>query len=380
MRRQLISLALGLGVPFCADATAVAAGSGSNTGSPDSMPALQSSTSLGMIAPQKPPIDMSPPSELRLHFSDALELRDAEQNVAHEVAHEAATEPVRLALLDQARLWQARNRNDFAAEAINKLLRFAPDDADGLALQAFIQINANQVPESKETLAHLRRVNPHHPDIVRIEALQKLEHGGKEKLRQVRMLAEAGKPEQALARMHELFPDGPPTGDLALEYWEIVADTENGWEAAYAGLKALLAQAPDNLRYRLALADHKAIRRPDDPEVLKTIEEISKSPDYQAQARSVWRHAMLRLAANPESVPLIEHYLAGESLEDTAVKDHLNEIKQILQQQRVELADPFIRARRDGLALLSANNLTQAERRLNRALEGRPTDPDVLGG
>ncbi|MFI4939391.1 MAG: cellulose synthase subunit BcsC-related outer membrane protein, partial [Burkholderiales bacterium] len=166
----------------------------------------------------------------------------------------------------------------------------------------------------------------------------------------------------------------------ALEYWEVVADAARGWEPAYAGLKRLVAEYPDNLRYRLALAEHVTIRKPDDPAALKTISDIAALPEYQKQARNVWRRAMLRLGPSTANVSLIERYMAGEQVEDSAVKEHLTNIRLAVEQRSKLLADPYYRAKLDGLALLDGGKLEQAEQRLTRSYEGRPTDPGLLGG
>lgn len=288
--------------------------------------------------------------------------------------------PAHTALLDQARLWQSRGRDDLAAEALNKLLSMDASHPDGLAQLAFLQMRTSQKEQARQTLERLRRASANHPDIIRIDTLIKLDESGKERLRQVRMLARAGRPEEALAALRGLYPGGPPTGDLALEYWLMVADTRNGWERAHAGLRRLASEYPDNLRYRLALAEHVTVRRPSDPAALKTIIELAGRPPHDKPARAAWRRAMLRLGPSTSSIPLIERYLAHEEVEDLAVKEHLAGIRTAIERHRRLMADPYYRARLDGLALLDGGRLEDADDRLSHAVEGRPDDPEVLGG
>lgn len=313
----------------------------------------------------------APPAGLVLRLAEALPISSRPM---------PSVEPAHAALLGQARLWQSRNRDDLAAEALNRLLSMSPDHPDALAQLGFLQMRANRKDEAQQTLDRLRRVRPDHPDILRLETLIRLDEGGRDRFRQARMLAHAGRPEEALVKLRELYPAGPPTGDLALEYWLIVGDTKNGWERALAGLQHLVSEYPDNLRYRLALAEHVTTRRPADAAALKTIIDMAGFPQFERQARAAWRRAVLRLEPAPSSIPLIEAYLSHEKIEDVAVKEHLAGMRLAIEQHRRLMADPFYRARLDGLALLDGGKLDDADAQLSHALEGRPDDPEVLGG
>lgn len=282
-------------------------------------------------------------------------------------------------LLNQARLWQARNRDDLVIEALNKLLRISPENPDALAQLAYAQLRLNQLSQMRLTLDRLRRVRPDHEDIPRIETLLRLEGEDKDKLRQARALAKAGKRDAALAALRELYPGGPPTGDLTLEYWNLIGSTSDGWQAAYAGLSQLVRDYPDNLRYRLALADHITSRTPDSPQALKTIREMATLPLYEKAARSAWRNAMLKLEPRPSSIALIEEYLAQEKVEDSAVKEHMENLKLAIERHRQLMADPYYRAKLDGLAALERGKLEKADEMFSRSLAGRPDDAEAIG-
>ncbi|HJW55479.1 MAG TPA: cellulose synthase subunit BcsC-related outer membrane protein [Burkholderiaceae bacterium] len=364
MRRTLIPAMLGIGAAVAHAATG-----------DDAPLTLRLSAELMGHSPAHAQIfGAGPATALELRRAEALSL---DKSVLPPFSSRT---PARDALLDRARLWQSRNRDDLAAEALNRLLAMSPQDPDALAQLAMLQLRLGQKPAAKATLAQLRRVRPDHPDIPRIVTLIRLEEEDRNRLREARLLARAGKPEQALAALRVLYPDGPPTGDLAFEYWQLVADTRGGWERALAGLRHLVASYPDNLRYRLALAGHITIRRPADAAALKVIRELVDTPALQQQARTAWRKAMLRLGPMPSSVPLIEQYLARETIEDQGVKEHLARLQAEIERQRRLLTDPYYRAQREGLALLDKNRLDDAEERLRYAAQGRPGTPDVLGG
>jgi Flp pilus assembly protein TadD len=303
--------------------------------------------------------------------------------VAGTAARAAPGDETQEALLAQARLWQARDRDDRAREVLAKLLRVVPDDPDAIAQLAYIERRAGQPEAARQLQARLRDLNPQHPDIARLDTLFRLDGVDQPRLAQARDLARAGQPERALALLHQLYPVGPPTGDLALEYWQTVAATEQGWEPALDGLRRLVAQYPDTLRYRLAWAEHLTTRRPDDAAALQTLRDLSRDPLLERRARAAWRRTMLRLPPAPASIGLIQAYLAQEQVADSAVHEHLAGLRAEIERERVLMADPAYRAGRQGLALVERDDPARreaAEALLLRSLASRPNDAEVRGG
>lgn len=361
MRTKLIPIALGIGAiaraPLAADLAV------------DLKLSSTLSVAAGRKAPSAPPL-LPAEAGLALRMAEALSVKALKL---------PPPDPALSALLAQARLWQSRNREDLVAEALNKLLAIAPEHPEALAQLGFMHMRAGKKEKARQVLERLRRAHPDHPDVVSLATLIRLDEDDKDRLRHARALARSGRAEEALAVLRLLYPAGPPTGDLALEYWRIVGDTQNGWERAHAGLQRLVAEYPDNLRYRLVLAEHIVSRRPDDSAALKTIKDLTRNIQFEKQARAAWRSAMLRLSSAPSSIPLIEEYLAREEVEDRAVKEHLAGIRQAIAQHQRLMADPYYRARLAGISLLDGGKLDEADDRLTYAAAGRPDDPEVLG-
>jgi cellulose synthase operon protein C len=285
----------------------------------------------------------------------------------------------RAALMRQARFWESQGRDDLCIEALIKLLRVLPDDTGALAELALAQTRANRGGQAAATLQRLRKLDSRHPVFAQVAALERLAKTDKSRLRQVRMLAKAGRNDEALAAMRTLFPQGMPTPELALEYWQIVGANQNTWAEAHAGLAALLREYPDNVRFQVALADHVLVRQPDDAASLQLLAKLARLPASEGLARPVWRRAMLRLAPSAEHVALIEAYLKQEKSEDVAVIDYLASMRGALEGRRRMLADPRYQAKVAAMALFDAGKDEQAEERLVAALRGQPDDPDMLG-
>lgn len=283
------------------------------------------------------------------------------------------------ALLDRAKLWEGRLRDDLVWDTLNRLLNVAPDHAEGLAMLVRLQLRNDDVDAARDALNRLRRTHPQHPLLPKLEALFKVSRNDNAKLRQVRQLARAGKSEQAVVALRQLFPGGPPEGDLGVEYWDLLGGTPSGWEEARAGLARLVADNPDDPRYRLALAELILRRQPTHAESLRTLRQLASQPQVSRQARAAWRRALLRLDPTPASVPLLREYLAEES-GDSAMQERYASAVQLAETQRRLLADPYYRAKLEGLTLLDRNDLLGAETKLIDAIAQRPDDADGLGG
>lgn len=287
-------------------------------------------------------------------------------------------DPVR-ALLDQARLWRSRRRFDLAQEALDKLSHIAPNQPDGLAELAELQILEKKNDEVAKSLARLRQVQPDHPAIPRIESLLRLNGGDRSKLQQIRLLASTGNAEAASVAFRKLFPNGPPDQELALEYWQMLGNTRNGWIPARKGLAQLAKDNPLNIRYRLALAELDTSRQPISPSALQVLINLSSDPTFGSEARSAWRGVMMRLSPGKSSVRMLREYL-DQDPEDTEIRDRLASFERADSNYQRMLANPAYQAKVAGLSQLDAGNLDAASQSFEYTLARHPHDPDALGG
>ncbi|TCP10629.1 tetratricopeptide repeat protein [Crenobacter luteus] len=292
----------------------------------------------------------------------------------------AAVDPAE-ALLSQARRWQSLDRHDLAQQALDKLLRIAPDHPDGLAQLALLQLRTMRRAEAAATLARLKRLHPGHQGIARVEQQHRLLAGADQsRLLAARALARSGKVDAAIAAFDALYRGRPPEGEMALEYWRLVARSErNGWARAHAGLSALVRDFPDNRRYRLALAELYLDKPPAPAKLFAELKTLSVHPDSRSQALGVWRRALLQERLDSMQRGAFVAYLR-EVPDDDAVKDHLAALEGEAAKLRALLADPAYRARLDAAALLDQNRLAEAEAKLDRARTRYGGEPDVLGG
>ncbi len=288
-------------------------------------------------------------------------------------------EPAQAALLDQARFWISERRDDLAELALTKLFRISPDDLQGLELLARIQLRQQSPDAVHKTVERMRLLKPYAPQIGRIDALIRVDGEDRKTLQEIRQLARSGRYAEAAGAMRALYPDGPPSEEMTLEYWNMVASAPNGRPRAIAGLQALARSEPGNLRFRLALAELLTSRAPVDRAALTQLIALTEVPAYAKQARAAWRRAMLALDSSSASIGLLRFYLAQDS-QDTAVRERLQQAIVAVEARRKLLVDPNYQARQSGLALLAAGKLDAAAEPLQRAYAARPADIELING
>ena len=304
-------------------------------------------------------------------------------------------------LLVHVRRSQALGRDDLALKQLDMLLKIAPDYADALILKVKIEIHSNRQNEAQSTLDNLRRVQPDNPEISHFETLLRSSVFDRGELKRAQSLIKTGHYAEGVAAFHKIFPDGPPTDELALEYWRAVAKTPNGWSSAREGLIRLARENPDDLQYRLILAEHETSQLPINRQALQVIIDMSKVPAYSAQARDAWHLAMMKLDYSKSSLPLLQAYLAAhpgdagvrekyalisrkiageqQAQAEKAAKEQAQIAEKAAKEQQL-LADVDYQAGVRGLALLDKGDLDAAEPLLQQALKARPEDGAIVGG
>jgi predicted Zn-dependent protease len=234
--------------------------------------------------------------------------------------------PAIAALLEQSRFWSSQARDDLAEEMLTKLFRIAPDNLAGLEALARIKAHRRQPEAARTILARMRRLKPNSVEQARTAALLRVEHDDRDALNTLRLQARNQQFEAAAAAMHALYPYGPPTEEMTLEYWRLVANAPNGKARARAGLEQLMRQEPQNIRYQLARDELLSTSTPIDRMALARIIALADNQIYAKPARTAWRRAMLALDAQPFHITLLQRYLTLEPT-DSAVKAHLVELQ-----------------------------------------------------
>ncbi len=278
-------------------------------------------------------------------------------------------------LLDQANYWRAQNQPAQAANAVQRLLTMEPQNPDALALQAELDAEGGNRTGAQAALATLRQVRPNDPRIATIEQAIRTGSIDQSGLAEARRLAQEGHRAEAVAQYQRLFRGSEPPAGLAVEYYETLAGTENGWEQARAGLARLVTANPQDLRAQLAYAQLLSYRESSRPQSIDRLAALAQLPGTAAAATKAWRQALEWLPVDTPSIPAYEAYLAKHP-DDGTISARLAEARNPPRTP----ADLAAMQRSAGFAALNAGNLAEAEKDFTAVLAQNPQDADALGG
>ncbi|GAB3104904.1 cellulose biosynthesis protein BcsC [Cupriavidus yeoncheonensis] len=282
-------------------------------------------------------------------------------------------------LLAAARMWEAKNRTDIARGILDKALLIDPNQPDALMLLGLIELRSNRPLEADKILRKLRQRAPNHPATLELDDAYRIATRDKQEMARIRLLARAGKSEEAIARLRQLFPRGAPRGDLAVDYYRIMAGTPAGRTATIAELRARVKQNPDDLRLAMALASLLTDREATRQEGLAILYRIVQRPDGDRKsALEMWRRTLYGVSDDPSYYKWFELY-AREVPDDTSVQQTLAELGRKGGARQREQASPAEQARRRGEQQLARGDVREAETALESANRKRRNDGETLG-
>lgn len=280
----------------------------------------------------------------------------------------------RLQLLEQVRTAESRNKVELIEESLDRLFKLNPDDPEGLVALIRLQMRKNQLTEAQATLERLSRSAPGSESLALARQYLAInEPETRERLQQARLLARAGRPEEALAIYDSLFKPGLPSIDYALEYWQTLADTPHGQIKALHGLEDLVQHYPYSSNFRLALAKQRLALDPFSEAAHADLEQLASDPYAREGVASVWRDRLVRLPVTERSAALWRRYLKQYPADDVA--------SQFLADQEQLLGNPSFQAKQRALSQLESGSQAHPaiESDLQLALQGFPTDAQTLG-
>ena len=291
-----------------------------------------------------------------------------------------AQDPARL-LLEQGQYWQAQGNSERATEAWQKLLRMNPGQPEAFYGLARAELDAKRPDEAVRYLEQLRRARPGHALIARLEQEIALARNSAQ-LQAARQQARSGQPAQAVDSYQAALGGKPPTGPLALEYYQTLGSTPGGWEEARRGLEALAQESPGDARIALVLAQHLTYRESTRRQGIAQLARLADRADVGKAATESWRKALAWTGSRTSDAPLYQAFLRANP-GDAAVQARLREIEAQQRQARTvrtTTTDPLRMVANEGFKALDDGDLEAAEAAFYSVLQARPNDNDALGG
>lgn len=287
----------------------------------------------------------------------------------------AAQIDARSALAEQGIYWLSLGRLELAEASWRKLLSADPRSADAMYGMSQVELARGNTEAARGWIARLRAAHPGDARAGRFEARLRQPGAQTTDLQAARSAARAGRTAEALQLYRAMFGNRPPPEPLAAEFYQLLGGSPHGWDEALAGLEQLVRGKPDNLDYRLALAQLQTYREPTRRQGIRSLADLSKQPATAAAARASWRQALLWLDARAADASLYRDFLALQA--DTVLAQRLEGLADA---RPAAAAPPATDPTGPGFAALERGDLSAAERRFRDALRLRPGHTDALGG
>lgn len=285
-------------------------------------------------------------------------------------------------LVNQGNYWHDQGRDDLAADTWRKLLNIDPNQPDALLGLGQIEFAQGKSADARKRLAQLQAAHPNSPQAQRLRLViggnASAAGGGSDPhLASARRAAAAGRYVEAVREYEASFNGKAPPSNVALEYYQSLAGTPQGWEKARDGLTRLKASEPENAGVALALAQVLTYREPTRREGIAQLRTLSTRADIGGPARNGWRQALLWLNAGQGDADLYQAWLNANP-NDAEVAAKLNQLRE--RRTAATAQDVEGVALGEGFKALNAGNLATAEQRFTQVLRARPRDSEALGG
>lgn len=289
-------------------------------------------------------------------------------------AAQAAVSPEQW-LLEQIRLGEATHRDDLVKQSLYRLELMDPDNPNVIAARLRLSLRQGDQQQAQQQLDRLAKLAPDsgaYRDAKTEMMLASPE--GRQQLQQARLLAAAGRIPEAVEAYHTLFGGTtPPSLDLAVEYWRLVARQPGQRKQAIARLQTLNQQYPGSGSLRNTLANLLFDDGQSQAGFL-VVHQMLADVGTRSDAADIWLAQIDKMPVSDASVAQLQSFLLEFTDGDDATK-----ARQKLTQQQALLADPAFRARTRGLALVDNGKGAVAIPDLKRALAEKPDDGEVLG-
>nr|WP_282555206.1 tetratricopeptide repeat protein [Providencia stuartii] len=223
-----------------------------------------------------------------------------------------------------------------------------------------------QQGKKQEAALWVNKLKKYAPDDQRLSQLAQFsprENRSDEILKKAREFATQGQIEQAIQAYDKLFTHNPPSGDLAIEYYETLAGSKKHLEKAIAELRKIAQQTPLDEKVQRILATVLTYQEKTRREGIQKLIQIENKD--KAVVNSL-KQALLWLQPDEKDLPAYQHFM-NLSPNDSLVMEHYN--------NRIGNSD--IRA---GFTLLNRGSLEQAKQKFTQALTNDPKNIDATAG
>ncbi|MBO1503714.1 cellulose biosynthesis protein BcsC [Serratia proteamaculans] len=277
-------------------------------------------------------------------------------------------------LLEQVRVGEASNKDELVRQSLYRLELMDPNNPDVISARMRLALRQGNQALAQQQLDKLKKIAPQSSAYRQAEMNMLLtQPETRQKLQQARLMATAGRLPEAKAQYDSLFHGDPPTLELAVEYWRLVARLPGQEAAALKQLQTLDQQYSGNVPLRMSLA-RMLFSQDRDAQAYDLLQKVAADPAGRGDAADLWLEKVKAMPVSPQSVAALNRFLGVFDTGDQAVS-----ARQELARQQALLSDPVYLARVRGLAQVDKGGSRAAIPELKKALAASPNDAEVLG-
>ena len=298
---------------------------------------------------------------------------------------QAQPDPAALgALIEQGRYWDSREQDARAREAWQRVVDAAPSNSEALGRLVALATRQKDTAAARQYLERLRKAAPGSAALKSAEAILAGTGTGKAgaaapdpaALNRARAAAAAQDYEGAMTAYREAFGGEPKGGSNALEYYQTLGATDNGWAPAERWLRDNAARNPGDPNAALAFAQHLTYRERTRREGIDRLIALRSHPVVGGSARKSWRQALIWLEPRSADAERYRNWLASDP-DDAEVKAKLASLANA---QRAEASAAYGAKVKQLFTTAEGGDLASAEAGFNDILKSSPNNADALGG
>jgi Flp pilus assembly protein TadD len=277
-------------------------------------------------------------------------------------------------LLEQIRIGEAQYREDLVHDSLARLELIAPNTPQLKVAQVRQALLGKNQAEAERLVAQLRQQLPDTAALRRAESLLKLySSDGQKELQQARLLATAGRFDEAEKAYRQMFGDDMPDFATALEYLTVLSGIKEQRSLGIRQLRALDQQYPGNTDLRQTLVG-LLFNENRDSEALDVLHQLAGDSNAAANAAEREYNYLLKQPVGRATTQAWATFL--KVYPQTSYRAEA--ARQLASQEQL-LADPAWQAGIKGKTLLDKGDNIGAEAQLRRALKRYPQDSNLLG-
>jgi cellulose synthase operon protein C len=227
-------------------------------------------------------------------------------------------------LLARAQSHLAHGEPELAVQTWQQVLLSDPNCREAILGIAKADMQMGKTEEAQKYEQRLRELGTSTADVQQIESIPHVQPQAV-RLDHARRLAEQGKYADAMAAYRDLFPNGPPAGEIAREFYETEAAIPASKGAAIEGLRKLAGQFSADPQYTIALGRILTYDPKTRAEGIAILSRLDKSPEAQRALKQAlsWNSDATKVATNGP----VEDPLEGAAYR-ALNSDHLDQAEQ----------------------------------------------------